>query len=116
MWQSRASPRHFQGATVLEHTSSNGVCVHVQLSFSLLILAGSALLLTTFFPTGSDGVYVVPNAGDLVRGSTARLEVLDGAAVWPNQADIVPIGVLPSEGPGNVSVLTASGFFVSPFK
>jgi hypothetical protein len=43
------------------------------------------------------------------------LTVLDGAAKWPNQADVVPSGVLP-EGPGNVSVLTASGFFVSPTK
>ena len=47
-----------------------------------------ALILTTFFPFGEDGIYCVRNLSSAFRpGSSVQLSTnLDATAKWPNQA------------------------------
>ena len=79
---------------------------------------GPSLLLTSFGPFGKDGVYSVPNVKDLLANPSqlVNLTSLDDSAVWPNQANPVPKGAVPSSNAAAAYVLTAGGFFVSPAK
>eukprot|EP00040_Diaphanoeca_grandis_P032536 m.197309 g.197309 ORF g.197309 m.197309 type:complete len:454 (+) comp32657_c0_seq2:103-1464(+) len=75
---------------------------------------GPALLLTTFYPAGADGVYGVSNIRNALKGGPINMTTLDANAVWPNQANPVPPNTL--SGTSDAYVLTAGGFFVSPTK
>ena len=85
---------------------------------------GPALLLTSFFPFGNDGVYSVPNIRQHLANpfQAVNITTLDANANWPNMASPVPTGAVPSWSPSSSSstdpayVLTAGGFFVSPSK
>ena len=79
---------------------------------------GPALLLTSFSPFGRDGVYAVTNVKDVLANPTraVNMTTLDGFATWPNMAAPVPVGAIPASNPSDSFVLTAGGFFVSPFK
>ena len=79
---------------------------------------GPALLLTSFGPFGEDGVYALPEVKDLLANPSrsVNLTTLDAQATWPNQANPVPKGAVPSPNDDAAYVLTAGGFFVSPTK
>ena len=52
--------------------------------------AGPTLLLTSFYPFGSDSVYAVVNISQVIQGHLkATLTVLDSDASWPNQGEHV---------------------------
>ena len=76
-----------------------------------------ALILTTFFPFGKDGVYCVPNVTSAFEGkqSSLKISTIDDTMKWPNQANSVAQGTIVS-APNASFLLTASGFFVSPGK
>lgn len=70
---------------------------------------GATLTLTTFSPYGTDGVWVLRDVAGLLANSSSppKLEVLESATQWPNQAR-------PSAN--GTEVLTACGFFVNKKK
>ena len=77
----------------------------------------TALILTTFYPFGKDGVFCVPNVSRAFDGvqSDLKIATIDDTMKWPNQADSVEQGSIESDPKGSF-LLTASGFFVSPGK
>lgn len=87
--------KHVAVATVAPSYSGNGEC---------------SLLLTTFYPFGSDSVNVVTNPM-----SNPQITAVDTDAKWPNQADPLPEKISAQLGIER-GILSASGFFVSPSK
>ena len=55
---------------------------------------GPALVVTTFYPFGSDNVVAVPSVSDMLTGAAGNVTSIDSTAEWPNQADIVPTGAV----------------------
>ena len=80
--------------------------------------ADPTLIVTTFYPFGTDKIYAVMSMKEIFdsQGKAAvNASVIDGNAIWPNQADPVPSGTI--VGAKNRSfIMSAGGFFVSPFK
>jgi len=69
-----------------------------------------SLLLTTFYPFGSDSVNYVTDPM-----SNPKITAVDTEAKWPNQADPIDEKVASQLGIDR-GILAASGFFVSPTK
>ena len=78
--------------------------------------AEPALLTTTFSPTTTnDNIFLLPSLAAVKAGSTnATVSTVDGAAVWPNQADaFASDSNTTSTGALSAGVLSAGGFFVN---
>ena len=75
----------------------------------------TSIVLTTFAPFASDGIYAVLDASTLLSPEPSNVTTITKQVVWPNQADSVPAGVAQQLGM-RAAILSAGGFFPNPEK
>eukprot|EP00948_MAST-09A_sp_MAST-9A-sp1_P003988 g3988.t1 len=77
----------------------------------------NAILVSTFYPFGTDEVVVVPNASTLLNPSfEAKPFTVENVTAWPNLVHWVDNDATVLQDGSEGTVLVAGGFFVSPKK